>query len=177
MLTCWGHLHLQYLEWWRHPAPPGTLPAPDGFELWEIFHPPVFPTLSFTVTQCGPSAVCARPDEMGAGDDMGPILWLGSALLSAKGWKDCVEQKKQILWQIQYKICFIILTVAFSTIGLKTPSSWGVAETRWTFGKRSLKIDCVPYKVKLKGACYKAFYKIIALFGWKTLYLAITGSK
>ena len=44
-----------------------------------IFHPPVFPTLTFTVTQCGPSAVCARPDEMEAGEDMDGqciIVWL-----------------------------------------------------------------------------------------------------
>ena len=88
-----------------------------------------------------------------------------------------VERKKQILWYIRYKTSFIILTVAFSTIGLKTPSSWGVAETRWTFGKRSLRIYCVPNIVEFEGACCRAFYKIIALFGWKTLYLAITGSK
>ena len=57
-----------------------------------IFHPPVFPTLTFTVTQCGPSAVCVRPDEMGAGDDMGGqciIVWIER--------RDCRAEKENIV--------------------------------------------------------------------------------
>ena len=177
MLTCWGHLHLQHLEWWQHPAPPGMLPTPDGFELWEInISPPCISDVDFYRDSMWPfSSLCTSRWNGGWG-------WYGTNIMAGQCIIVCQRleglcRAEKILWHIQYKICFIILTVAFSTIGLKTPSSWGVAETRWTFGKRSLKIDCVPNKVKLKGACYKAFYKIIALFGWKTLYLAITGSK